>query len=143
MRTTILLFIIYCFAACTSCDENETDNNFYCDYSSTIDANLYENTTTENVSITEAEILNDCILLTFSSSGCDGNSWQVQLIADDGVLESSPPQRNLKFKLVNDEACLAIISKSNSFDISNLQVEGATSVYLNIEGLEDSLLYEY
>ncbi|HIB38132.1 hypothetical protein [Mesonia sp.] len=143
LQKLILLISIANLISCTSCDENETNYFSSCDFECIVDPDIYENSESSNVTISNLEIIDNCLTINYSSSGCDGSTWEVRLIANDEVLESNPPQRNLKFELTNQEACLAVISKSSSFDILNLQVEGSTSVYLNLDGYDNSILYEY
>jgi hypothetical protein len=64
------------------------------------------------------------------------------LIDSEAILESNPPQRNLRLSLKNEESCEAIINKEVSFDISKLQVDGK-KVLLNIFNSSGQILYEY
>ena len=80
--------------------------------------------------------------INFSSSGCGGETWEIKLIDSEDIMESNPPQRNLRLSLKNEEVCLAIVTKELTFDISNLQV-GGNRVQLNITNSEETILYEY
>ena len=68
--------------------------------------------------------------------------WELKLIDSEDILESNPPQRNLRLSLKNEESCLAYITKELTFDISNLQVNG-NKVQLNLTNSDKNILYKY
>ena len=72
-----------------------------------------------------------------------GLGWREELIDSGAVMESAPPQRNIRMVLDNQELCQAVIRKETSFDISSLQVEGTDKVILHLENFEEDILYEY
>jgi len=91
-----------------------------------------------------AEVNGDCLNISISASGCSGETWVLELIDSEGVMESLPPQRNLKLILTNSEACLAVFTKTQSFDLTQLRVEeDENEVILNIEGFPESITYSY
>ena len=140
----ITLFAVGTFTACN--DEQEDDNLLTCDQQTIINATEYQTATSEPVSIDSLEITGNCLSVTLSSGGCDGNSWQVRLVDSGSIAESLPPQRSLKLLLENQEVCLAYITKTISFDIQELEAEGEVSMLLNIadsNGENSQILYEY
>lgn len=140
-RVIILAFMAFTTFSC--CDEEITlpeVNN--CEQETEISVEDYETAPNELLNIESIEIEEDCLNITYSSSGCDGSTWVVRLIDSEAIAESLPPQRFLKLSLLNQEECAAYITKSRTFDISNLQVEG-NQVLLNFISFEDSVLYEY
>ena len=124
------------------CDEDEVIYSD-CEALVIIDNTAYENSESANYSIVNYEIEGDCLNIEISSSGCDADTWQLSLIDSGSVAESFPLQRYLKLELFNNEACLAVLAKSQSFDLSSLSIEGTTEVVLNIEGFEESINYTY
>lgn len=125
-----------------SCD-NDGDNNYLrCDQQVRIDLEEYNSAPNHQLTINKIELNNNCLKIIFSSSGCSGNTWEVKLIDSSNILESYPPQRNLRLSLKNEELCDAIIIKELTFDISELQVDG-NLVLLNITNSDDQILYEY
>ena len=112
-----------------------------CDAEVIISKQEYINAPSDYLTINSASIPEDCLTISFSSSGCDGSSWVVKLIDSGAVAESSPCQRSLRLSLKNSELCDAVISKKISFDISKLQISGDNSVILHLNG--ESILYEY
>ncbi len=92
--------------------------------------------------IYEAEIHNDCIRITFSAIGCDGDTWKTKLLGGN-ISESNPPRRMLRLSVENEEDCDNTVTKTMTYDISNLQIEEKNEIYLNIVDWNESLLYEY
>ncbi|GLR15615.1 hypothetical protein [Portibacter lacus] len=139
----LYVFLIISILSIVSCEkEMATPPLPNCDENTEINADEYQNAMTEGVEIMKVEIVDQCLNITYSASGCSGDSWKVSLIDSGDILESMPPQRNLKFSLENQEVCLAFITKTTSFDISNLQIEG-NSVVLNINDSDENILFEY
>ncbi|GGE37487.1 hypothetical protein [Psychroflexus planctonicus] len=135
-----------CLFALISCDSDDDNNTNYagnCDFNTLISADLFANAPDDPLSITNFEINENCLVLELSSSGCDGNTWEVQLIDSDQLLESFPVQRNIRLSLQNMELCDAVISKTFSFDLTELQVPESNQVNLNLTNSGDQILYEY
>lgn len=108
-----------------------------------IDSFSYENATTSPYTVTDVAINEDCLIITITATGCDGNTWDMQLLDSGSVEESNPSQRYVKFFLVNNEACLAEISRTTSFDLSTLQIEGENEIIINIDQYSDPITYVY
>jgi len=144
-----LSFILIAFFAIgifTACDEEIEVELLTCEQQTIIDASQYQTATSDAASIDSLEITGNCLSITFSSGGCDGETWQVKLIDSGSVAESLPPQRSLKLTLENEEVCLAQITKTISFDVHELEVDGEVSVWLNISDSDDEseqILYEF
>jgi len=126
----------------TSCKKHDDTKLSACNDKVIISADEYLNAPDDHLTINSIEIIGDCLIIDFGSSGCDGNTWQLKLIDEGVILESYPSQRNLRLSLKNEEVCDAYFTKEVSFDISQLQVEG-DKVLLNIKGYEGQVLYEY
>lgn len=114
-----------------------------CDAGIIINEAVFENSTSNYYNSINAEIIDDCLLITVTASGCSGESWEMSLIDSGNIAESSPPQRHLKFILINNESCLAIVGKTQSFDLSALQIENGNEISLNIQDFPEALLYSY
>lgn len=134
----IFLMIGLMIWSCSNDDECE----FNFDSETLISAEQFENAPADQLTINSLEIDGDNLKINFSSSGCSGDAWEVKLIDSGAILESFPPQRNLRLSLKNNEACLAHITKELTFDISNLQV-GGSQVQLNITNSGETILYRY
>ena len=128
-----------------SCSNNDDDNNGgqnNCDFETIISEEQFENAPSDQVVINSLNIENGCLEISFSASGCSGNTWEVKLIDSESVFLSNPPQRNLRLSLKNEELCDAFFTRVLSFDITNLQVD-SDGVLLNITNSDGSILYEY
>ena len=140
MKKHLILLSLFLIISCT---QEEIESS--CDQTVLIDSYAYINNESSFFNINSVEIIDDCLSINFSSSGCSANSWQVNLIDSEAIWESFPAQRSLIFSLENKELCLAYITKDISFDISSLQLNNQTSLLLNIENGENDfqILYEY
>lgn len=108
-----------------------------------IDGFSYGNSATSPYTINNVSINEDCMVIEFSASGCDGNTWDMQLIDSDVVSDSSPPQRYVKFFLVNTEDCLAVVDRIRSFDLTPLQIEDESEIIINVDEYSGSVTYMY
>lgn len=131
------------------CNKNDDDNVIQCEQSDNcdkciiMDRDLYYGTNTENYTINHIQINQDCIEIEFSSSGCDGSSWQIDLVDLGGISETAVPQRDLKLKLQNLEDCEAAITRTISFDLKPLRLENYNAINLKIADYEDLIRYQY
>lgn len=126
----------------TSCEKDNKCNIDDCDQQVLISNNQYHNAPNDQLEINSIELIDDCLKISFSSGGCSGDTWIVKLIDSENIMESAPPQRNMRLSLDNNEPCDAYISKEITFNIKSLQVDGG-EVFLNIVNSEDQILYEY
>lgn len=107
-----------------------------------IDADAYYAAKTDNLTTNSIKLNGDFLIINFSSSGCNGNSWKVKLIDSGALAYSFPPQRYLVLSLENNEKCEAYITKELAFDISALRVS-TNKVWLNFKNFDKGILYEY
>ena len=136
----MLILIGLTIWSCSNDDDGKNPEN--CDSETVISSELYQNAPSDQLIISSLEIESDCLEIIFGAGGCDGRTWEIQLIDSGDILESNPPQRNLRLSLKDEELCEAFITRELTFDISNLQVDG-NQVMLNIINSDDNLLYEY
>lgn len=120
---------------------NKTKSN--CDSTVQINAAAYQATTTINYQIQEAVINEDCLSIKFTSSGCDGSSWETDLFDADITGESLPVQRRARLALVNKEVCNAIVTKTISFDLTRIRVPTERTLIIQLEGWGGQLTYRY
>lgn len=143
-KKTIFFLIISLSIMNMQCEDNDDVIDAECDFVATVNKALYDNLETASFQITSAEIINDCLEIKIGASGCDGNSWEFNLVDSGAVAESLPEQRFLKLQLINEELCDAYFEKTTSFDLTPLQINnGVNEVILHIEGLESALNYKY
>jgi hypothetical protein len=128
----------------TQCDEDDDGNpSQFCDELVIIDNNQYQNIESDFYSLVNVTTNSNCLEVTISASGCSGESWEMILVDSGDIAESMPPQRYLKFASVNNEACLAVFSRTVSFDLTALEIQGNNEITLNIEDFPEPLSYNY
>ena len=144
MKKIALSLVMIGILSCDSDDDNNVDTaSQNCDFNTLINLELFENAPNDPLTISDLEIDENCLQITFSASGCDGNDWEIKLIDSGLILESQPIQRNLRLSLKNNEFCNAVITKTLSFDLSDLQVSETNQIFLNITNSSEDILYEY
>lgn len=137
-----ILTLILIGIAILSCSNDDNANQNNCDFKTIISGEQYVNAPDNQLVINSLDINDNCLKINFSSAGCEGNTWELKLIDSGDVMESNPPQRNLRLSLKNEELCEAYITKELTFDITNLKVNG-NKVQLNIINSDENILYEY
>ena len=139
MKKRILIGFVVIFGI-IACNNDDDSNN--CDQVTIISLEQYETAPNDQLFINTLELNGDCLKINFSSSGCDGDTWILKLIDSESIMESNPPQRNLRLSLRNEEDCEAVITRELTFDVNELRV-GGNQVLLNITNSDDQILYEY
>ena len=139
---TLLSCLFLVTISCSDDDKKTVNSN--CDKQAIVfsDDN-FQDVITANYMITNVVLNGDCLSVTISSSGCSGETWDVELISSNSILESFPVQRLVKIELDNPEVCLAIVQKTVSFDLTPFQVDGQNQVILNIDGWDEPITYQY
>ena len=140
MRTLLIIALIPFAMLC--CTDSDDPNPNGCDQGTVISQQRFRNAPSDELTINSLEIEDDCLVINFSASGCDGQSWRLELIDSGGLNDSAPPQRELRLILKNEELCEAFITREISFNIAGLQVNGGR-VLLNLSNSDEEILYEY
>lgn len=143
MRKLFILCVVsgIFFSSCSDDDNNSPNSD--CDKNIIVNEARFAQTSTENYHLENIVLNENCLEITIGASGCDSESWEINLIASEMVVETSPVQHLLKIDLFNPEDCTAYIQKTISFDISDLQSSSENQVQLNIDGWDDNILYSY
>ena len=140
----IIVLSLFCLLLMNfQCDDDDDVQLSMCDATVIVDNLAYQTTESSFYSLVSAEIVGDCLRVNISSSGCNGSSWILTLVDSEDIAESIPPQRYLKLLLANNEACLAVFNKEQSFDLTALRIEGINDMLLNIEDFPEPLTYSY
>ena len=137
------VFIIYLFVLGCNSDDEPTIENKCNVLSEIISSQEFSTVSTSNYAITKVEINEDCIEITFGSSGCGTELWEEHLFSVDSFYTMFPLQRVLKMELINEDLCDANFIKTVSFDLIPLQLEGQDLLPLNIYGWNEQVIYEY
>ena len=80
----ILLLLVIAFSSCKKDDENDC---YFCEQQVVISEDLYLTAPNDHLVIDSLKINGDCLKINFSSSGCNGDSWQLKLIDQGGTTE--------------------------------------------------------
>ena len=137
-RTIGVLLISLLLITCSSSD----DSGSSCDAEALVNESRYNQAPRQGIFIKNVSINGDCLEVNFESSGCDGSSWIINLVASTQVAESLPPQRFMAIELDNNEACLAIIDTTLSFDLNTFRLSG-DEIVLNLQGWSEKISYRY
>ncbi len=140
--SVFLAFALGVLFSCSSTDDAPVLYEGDCDFQTLINPTLFENANSDFFVASNPSIEADCLRIEVSSSGCNGENWQIKLVDAGVVLESFPPQRNLRFVFENTEDCEAFITREFSFDVAVLQVDG-NQVNLTVEGFQQPIAYSY
>ncbi|EHQ02139.1 hypothetical protein [Gillisia limnaea] len=140
-----LIIIIFLIISCDKNDDNpvECSESGNCDKCIIINSDLYNLTNTDNYTIQNITVNQDCLEIEFGSSGCDGNSWEIDLVDLGGISETAVPQRDLKLRLINIEECEAFITRTISFNLEPLQLGNYEAINLKIADYNGLIRYEY
>ncbi|MFK7953501.1 MAG: hypothetical protein AB8B73_11690 [Ekhidna sp.] len=114
-----------------------------CEAKAIVSESIYNNGPAAFHTIESVELTNNCLHITYASSGCSGDSWEATIVDQGIVLESFPVQRSIRLSLTNEEACQAVFKKDIWVDISPLQAKGEPKINFNLDGWDEQILYEY
>lgn len=143
----IVLIVAMFFSSCTlfnvidEINDNTQPVVGLCDEAAVVDANLFLLGSKDYHVIDKAVLIDNCLEITFSASGCSGSSWKYELVDAGDVMESNPIQRNARLVFSNPEMCEAYFSKTVSFDISALKCNGDTFI-LHLKGYDKPIVVE-
>lgn len=136
---SVLALSLFTNAKCSDDDESRSS----CGSAAVIAPGFFETAESENFDFINVEILDNCLNVEILAIGCDGNNWSLVLVDSGRITETDPTRRNLKLVFSNEESCETLITQSRNFDLQNLRMEGSETIELKIEGLDDSLIYNY
>ncbi len=140
MKSHILILSTLTALLCINCNKEEDLLQTVCDEVVTLNSEKYKNKTTDFFTLIEVNVEGDCMNIKYSSSGCSGESWVMELIDAEVIKETNPAQRDLRLILKNEEACQAVFTKDISFDLAPLKT-GDSEILLNLEGEQYSYKY--
>ncbi|WP_369997616.1 hypothetical protein [Winogradskyella sp.] len=142
-KFNILLLFAVLFLNMQCDDDDGVQPIANCDETTVVDNTLYQNAQSAHYSFGNVELHGDCLSIIISTSGCGADTWELELIGSEDVMESFPVQRNIKAALTNNEACLAVFSREWTFNLAPLQVDGENQVMLNLQNFSEPILYSY
>lgn len=137
----LMLIFVGCKGDDSLCCPHPNPTN--CNEFSIIDETKYNQTNTNNYTITNVVLNGDCLEITVSSSGCNPNNWDMNFVASEVVVETLPNIWYTKVELINNEACQAVFQKTVSFDLTPFKITGQNQVQIRIQGWNTSIMYQY
>lgn len=139
-----MLFLGLFFVSCDFLDDHiKHPVKPKCNEKAVLDHVAFPQVNTTNYGITNMVLNGDCLEITVSSSGCNPNNWDMNLIGVASTTNIYPPLFHAKIELINNEACQAVFQKTVSFDLTPFQITGQNNVQINIAGWNNSIMYQY
>ena len=122
-----------------SCEDEPITQSISCGQSAEFSDQINE-TPTDSYTIQSAVLDDKCLTVEVAAGGCDGESWEAQMLISPLVAESYPPQAGIKLIFDDNEDCEAWVTRSFSFDLSALD-SIADRVWVRLEGFDAVLNY--
>lgn len=140
----LALFTSVFFVACDFMDDHiKHPIKSKCNEKAVLDHVAFPQVNTNNYGITDVVLNGDCLEITVSSSGCNPNNWDMNLIGVASTTNIYPPLFHAKVELINNEACQAVFQKTVSFDLTPFQMAGQNTVQIDIDGWNNNIMYQY
>lgn len=139
-----MLFLSLPLILLQACNKSEEELSTYseCGQMAIVDKEMYDEVDSKGFEIKDVHLNGDCLTIEIVAGGCNGKSWEAQLIDGGIIAESYPVQRSTRIILENEETCLALVSRKFTFDLTRLQT-GDGIVTLNLRHWKDQITYEY
>jgi len=140
----LAVFTSIFFVACDFLDDHiKNPIRSKCNEKAVLDHMAFPQVNTDNYGITNVVLNGDCLEITLSSSGCDPNNWDMNLIGVASTTNIYPALFHAKVELINNEACLAVFQKTVSFDLTPFQMAGQNTVQIALDGWSTNIIYQY
>ena len=140
----LALFTSVFFVACDFMDDHiKHPIKSKCNEKAVLDHVAFPQVNTTNYGVTNVVLNGDCLEITVSSSGCNPDNWDMNLIGVASKTNIYPPLFHAKIELVNNEACQAVFQKTVSFDLTPFQMAGQNTVQIALDGWNTKIMYQY
>lgn len=107
------------------------------------DSLMFDSILSTFFTLSNVDISEDCLSFELTASGCDGNSWLVNLVEAQTIAYTNPITKELKVDFYNNEICAAVFTNHYYFDLLLLQENTDSVINLNIVNAGISILYSY
>lgn len=131
------------FGLIAACDDDDDSGAQTCNRTAILDPERFVSAPSQTVTINRAEIEGDCLEISFSASGCNGDTFVLNLIGAPSDAAVFPPLVQIRLDLESSELCEALITRELSFDLSVFQQPNTNSLSLRLENNQQNLLYRY
>ena len=130
-----------------ACEQPEDDGLIVCSTGTCeeqvqVSDDLYENGPSDDITISNAFIFEDCLDVTFRYGGGCGEV-EAHLFASTGEGESLPPTRFIRVGFKDEDDCEALLVYTKTFDLTPLRSGAYSAVLLQLEGYDEVLEYSY
>ena len=126
-----------------SCDKEDTIVTSDCGDHAITSHDAFVNYPNDDLNIIDVVIEGDCLIIKFGSSGCDGETWKVELVAEEAIQKSLPPQRSMRLSLEDKEECEAYITKEVIYDLQSTRYADGKEIILRLEDWKEEIRYIY
>ena len=140
----IYLLIVFAVFGCKKSDNVVIEPPLppECDDPVIVDTDLYNTAPADEFQYQSAEIDGNCLKMVVRyGGGCEIVDFQLYDAA--AIMESFPIQRNIRLSLEDNDNCKALVTQELMYDLTPLQVEGYSTIILNLQGYSESLTYNY
>lgn len=136
----ILKLVLIALFFLTSCG-NDNNVDLTCK-AILVDSKAYSEAISDDFDPIEINFDGACLEITVAyGGGCQEVS--AELIAQDLLMLSNPPQMNLKFVLEDNDLCKAAVRKTFYFDTQNLKSVNFDTMILNFENFPEPFTLRY
>lgn len=126
-------------SGCNSDDEGSGLRNYT---AVLIDSDVYREADSDNFHLEEAEITGDSLKVRIRyGGGCE--EVKLQLVGLEEILDSDPPQRNIRLLFEDNDPCEALVAETFYFDLVPGRVNGSDRVRLILPDWDEPLWYVY
>lgn len=137
----IIVVNVLVLSLLVGCQENNDLLEQRCQ-SIVIDKLLFLSSRTDNYKFEKINVVENCLEVTIRYAGGCGDI--VTSMVDSEDIEELPQlTRHLSLDLEDNDPCEALITKSVSYDLVEIQVPEAKEIYLDISGWPTPVLYKY
>ena len=136
-----LIAIILLLGLATNCDSVNLKQSD-CDAEIIVDNNLFTNAPNDSFNFVDIEIIQNCLKFTIEYGGGCGDI-ELKLISSEMVMESNPPQIDVRFSLKDEDNCKANIRKEILFNLTPIHELINNQVILNIKNWDEAILYSF
>ena len=135
----LVLMLSGCFV-CLSCINDDGDD-LRCE-SVAINKASFTGAHVDDFEFVDIVVNGDCMEITIRYGGGCGTT-QHNLIDSEAIIDSYPPQRNIKLAFKDNDPCEAMVSKILYYDIRPIRVDGTSTIHLNVMDWSEPVRYEY
>src|SRR6056297_47403 len=105
----IFLPFLLLLIAFFSCTKKEDAPDTSCDQFFILDSDTYQSAPSDDHFIQNVELEGDCLSVKFAAGGCDGESWNYDLVGVISPANLFPQIINVRLALDDQEECEALI----------------------------------